>query len=278
MTPEDNVRTVKTQLNILSGGAAHGLVRALEAAFTKATGQTIGGTFGAVGAMRAKLAAGAPADVVIFTSVIVRELAAQGIVVPHSVTDLGGVETGIAIRTGDSAPEVADAESLTLALIAADEIYCPDPQQATAGIHFASVLEKPGHCVGSKVAAAHIPERRDGDDGDGGINRRPPDRLHSGHRDHRDAGGEADPIAAARLWPDDGLYGGRCRRLDQPSWRPPTVSVAVRRFQRCRPQNVWVRLTRHTLLPPLRVAACTQVSRGKKTQPTHAVSLVTLSE
>ena len=144
MTPEDNVRTVKTQLNILSGGAAHGLVRALEAAFTKATGQTIGGTFGAVGAMRAKLAAGAPADVVILTSVIVRELAAQGIVVPHSVTDRGGVETGIAIRTGDSAPEVADAESLTLALIAADEIYCPDPQQATAGIHFASVLEKLG--------------------------------------------------------------------------------------------------------------------------------------
>ena len=117
-----------TQLNILSGGAAHGLVKALERDFTTATGQTIGGTFGAVGAMRAKLAAGEPADVVILTSAIVRELAAQGIVVAASVTDLGGVETGVAIRSGDPAPNVADAEALTLALIAADEIYFPDTE------------------------------------------------------------------------------------------------------------------------------------------------------
>jgi molybdate transport system substrate-binding protein len=130
-----------SQLNILSGGAAHGLVKALEADFGKATGQSIGGTFGAVGAMRAKLAA------------IVRELAAQGIVAADSVTDLGGVETGVAIRSGDATPKVSDAESLTLALIAADEIYFPDPQQATAGIHFAAVLDKLGI---SKAVASRL--------------------------------------------------------------------------------------------------------------------------
>lgn len=140
-----------SQLHILSGGAAHGLVKALEADFAKATGQSIGGTFGAVGAMRAKLAAGEPADVVILTSAIVRELAAQGIVAADSVTDLGGVETGVAIRSGDATPKVSDAESLTLALIAADEIYFPDPQQATAGIHFAAVLDKLG--IASAVAS-----------------------------------------------------------------------------------------------------------------------------
>jgi molybdate transport system substrate-binding protein len=136
--------TDMSQLHILSGGAAHGLVKVLEAEFAKASGQAIGGTFGAVGAMRAKLAAGEPADVVILTSAIVRELAAQGIVAADSVTDLGGVETGVAIRSGDATPVVSDAESLSLALIAADEIYFPDPQQATAGIHFAAVLEKLG--------------------------------------------------------------------------------------------------------------------------------------
>jgi molybdate transport system substrate-binding protein len=141
------------QLNILSGGAAHGLVKALEADFGKATGQSIGGTFGAVGAMRAKLAAGEPTDVIILTAAIIQELAAQGIVAADSVTDLGGVETGVAIRSGDPTPKVADAESLTLALIAADEIYFPDPQQATAGIHFAAVLDKLGI---SKAVASRL--------------------------------------------------------------------------------------------------------------------------
>jgi molybdate transport system substrate-binding protein len=133
-----------SKLSILSGGAAHGLVKAVEAQFTAATAQAIDGTFGAVGAMRAKLGAGLGTDVVILTSAIVRELAAAGIVASDSVTDVGNVETAIAIRTGDPVPKVADAEQLTLALIAADAIYFPDPQQATAGIHFAGVLERLG--------------------------------------------------------------------------------------------------------------------------------------
>jgi molybdate transport system substrate-binding protein len=132
------------KLNILSGGAAHGLVNAVETQFTAASGQTIGGTFGAVGAMREKLATGDLADVVILTAAILRELAAQGVVVADTVTELGGVETAIAIRRGGAVPEVGNAEQLTLALIAADAIYFPDPKLATAGIHFAAVLEKLG--------------------------------------------------------------------------------------------------------------------------------------
>jgi molybdate transport system substrate-binding protein len=139
------------QLHILSGGAAHGLVKASERQFSAATGQTIAGQFGAVGAMRAKLSGGAPADVVILTSAIIRELAAAGVVVADSVTDLGRVETAIAIRNGDARPSVGDAEALTLALIAADEIYIPDTTQSTAGIHFAAVLQRLG--VANAVAS-----------------------------------------------------------------------------------------------------------------------------
>jgi len=53
------------RLHVLSGGAAQGVVIALAAGFRAATGYEIDGTFGAVGAMKEKLLAGTPADVLI---------------------------------------------------------------------------------------------------------------------------------------------------------------------------------------------------------------------
>jgi len=63
------------QLTLLSGGAAQGLVAALAAKFKAETGCDITGTFGAVGAMRDKLIAGAPADLLILTQALIAELA-----------------------------------------------------------------------------------------------------------------------------------------------------------------------------------------------------------
>lgn len=131
-------------LRILSGGAAQGLVEMLRPAFETATGCTIDGTFGAVGAMRARLLAGAPADLVILTRALIDDLAKDGHVAAASAADLGTVETAIAVRRGEAPPGVADADALRAALLAADEIHFPDPEQATAGIHFAKVLRDLG--------------------------------------------------------------------------------------------------------------------------------------
>ena len=54
-------------LRILSGGAAHGLVEPLRPDFEAATGCTIDGVFGAVGAMKARLLSGEPADLLILS-------------------------------------------------------------------------------------------------------------------------------------------------------------------------------------------------------------------
>jgi molybdate transport system substrate-binding protein len=50
----------------------------------------------------------------------------------------------IAVREGDSLPAVADAAELRMVLGKADEIHFPDPEQATAGIHFAKVMKALG--------------------------------------------------------------------------------------------------------------------------------------
>jgi molybdate transport system substrate-binding protein len=128
------------QLAILSGGAAQGLVQALAARFKTETGCEIAGIFGAVGAMRDKLIAGEPADLVILTSSLVAELMASGHVTAGTARDIGVVRTAVAARAADPLPSIADAEALRAALLAADEIHLPDPKLATAGIHFAKVL------------------------------------------------------------------------------------------------------------------------------------------
>jgi len=132
------------QLQILGGGAAQGLVDALKPQFKAETGCDIEGTFGAVGAMKDKLLGGAPADMLILTSALIADLARTGHVVAGSAADIGTVPTAVAIRTGDPAPSIGDADALRSALRAADGVYLPDPTLATAGIHFAKVIDALG--------------------------------------------------------------------------------------------------------------------------------------
>ena len=132
------------QLNVLSGGAAQSVVNALAGEFRAATGYELDCSFSAVDAMKAKLLAGAPADLVILTQALIAELAAGGQVLPDSCADLGRVRTGVAVRAGDALPDIGSAAALRSALLAAEAIYFPDPQKATAGIHFARVLDALG--------------------------------------------------------------------------------------------------------------------------------------
>src|SRR6185437_6474293 len=111
-------------LDILSGGAAHGLVGSLAAKFKALTGFDIGGEFGAVGAMADKLRKGAPTDIV--------------------------VETALAVRTGDPQVNAPDATALRAAFLAADAIFVPDTKTSTTGIHVAKVLAQLG--IADKVA------------------------------------------------------------------------------------------------------------------------------
>ncbi len=131
-------------LHILSGGAAQSVVNGLAGAFRAASGYELDCTFSAVGAMKAKLLSGAPADLVILTQALIAELAAGGQLLPDSCADLGRVRTGIAVRAADPLPDIASAGTLRRALLAAEGIYFPDPHKATAGIHFAGVLDRLG--------------------------------------------------------------------------------------------------------------------------------------
>jgi len=131
-------------LNILSGGAAQGLVTSLAPAFKAKTGCYISAEFGAVGVMADKLRNGVAADIIILTAALVAKLADGKLVIPSSIKDVRLVETAIAVRARDSKVAVSDAADLRKALLASDEIYVPDTKASTAGIHVAKVLAQLG--------------------------------------------------------------------------------------------------------------------------------------
>ncbi|SHL49164.1 molybdate transport system substrate-binding protein [Bradyrhizobium lablabi] len=140
-----------TNLNILSGGAAQGLVASLAPDFKEKTGFEISGEFGAVGAMADKLRKGAAADIIILTAKIIADLASENLVTRASIADIGLVETALAVRAGDPQVVAADASALRAAFLAADAIFVPDTKASTAGIHVAKVLEQLG--IADEVAA-----------------------------------------------------------------------------------------------------------------------------
>jgi len=131
-------------LFLLSGGAAAGLVNPLKAEFEAKHGCTLHGTFSAVGAMKEALLQGTPCDVVILSKALVQGLIDSGHVKAGSLRALGVVKTGIAVKHGTTQPAIATRADLQAAFRAAEGIYFPDPNLATAGIHFFKVLQTLG--------------------------------------------------------------------------------------------------------------------------------------
>ena len=132
------------QLNILSAGAAQGVVMELATQFEAETGVGIKGAFGAVGAMRDKLLAGEACDLIILTRAQIAELAVHDRVLSDTAADLGTVRTGVAVRAGEPLPAISTPDDLRAALLAAEGIYFPDAIKSTAGIHFAKVIDSLG--------------------------------------------------------------------------------------------------------------------------------------
>jgi molybdate transport system substrate-binding protein len=128
------------RLHILSGGAAQGFASATAGQ----AGVELAGTFGAVGGVLEKFLAGEACDILILTHAQVCRLTAGSRVALDFCSDLGVVRTFVAARAGDPLPDVSSPEALRHALLAADQVFFPDPQRATAGIHFAKVLEALG--------------------------------------------------------------------------------------------------------------------------------------
>jgi molybdate transport system substrate-binding protein len=131
-------------LRLLSAGAAQGLANELAPRLRAIAGAELQGTFMPAGAVREKLLAGDACDVVVTTPAMLDDFARDGRVDRSTIASIGRVHTAIAVRGGDPAPAIDTPERLGAALSSARRIFLPDPQRATAAIHFVKVLRALG--------------------------------------------------------------------------------------------------------------------------------------
>jgi molybdate transport system substrate-binding protein len=131
-------------VRILSAGAAQAVTEKIIEAFRRDTRHDVIADFGAVGAMKAKMIAGEPVDVIILTQPMIEALIGDGRVEAGSRIDLGKVGTGVAVRAGCDLPDVANVDALRARIRAASKIAFPDPAIATAGKVVMNLFDKLG--------------------------------------------------------------------------------------------------------------------------------------
>ncbi len=132
----------------MAAGAAKQAVQALAAPFEAASGHRILAQFDTVGAQRDKLLAAAPgavADVVLLSDAALAALRRAGRLQAAAPVALGQVVVALAVPSGAPLPDISSEAALRQALLAAPSIAYADPARgATAGTHFAKVLDALG--------------------------------------------------------------------------------------------------------------------------------------
>jgi molybdate transport system substrate-binding protein len=133
------------KLKVLCARSMTVAVNALADDFTRATGEDLDITFGTVGALQAKLAAGETADVVILGAPAIVKMEQAGTVVAGSRADIAKTSIGVCVREGTTPPDISTPEAFKQALLAARVIAMSDPAVGgTAGVYLVGLWQRMG--------------------------------------------------------------------------------------------------------------------------------------
>jgi molybdate transport system substrate-binding protein len=145
-------------VRILAAGAVQGAVLRLEPAIAAAGTAKLDAVFDTVGALRDRVLSGDAPDVIILSEAGMIALERAGKIAGGSAVDLGRISVALAVRKGAQAPDVASPDALKQALLSASSLAHADPARgATAGAHFARVLEQLGIAEQIKARVTVLP-------------------------------------------------------------------------------------------------------------------------
>ena len=133
-----------TELRILSGGAAKSVLLDVFPRAETAGKMTIKAEFTPVGAWMKRLDGGERPDVVVITEDVAEAAKAKGLIDPATLTEVGRVGVGVAVKTGAPRPDISTPEAVTATLRAAKSIVIVDPDRGTSGKHVAAMFERLG--------------------------------------------------------------------------------------------------------------------------------------
>ena len=149
-------------LKVLCARSMTAAVNALARDFTRATGQELDITFGTVGALQAKLAAGESADILVLGAPAIAKMEQAGEVLAGSCRDIARTSIGVAVREGAAAPDVSTADAFKQALLAARRVAFSDPAVGgSAGVHLAQLWGRMG--MADEIARKGMPQKTGGE-------------------------------------------------------------------------------------------------------------------
>jgi len=132
------------ELRILSAGAAKSVVADMIPAFEQKSGHKVVIEYSPVGPIMKRLAEGEQRDIVVLSEETMVEAAKKGWTAPATVSEVGRVGMGVAVKEGAPLPDISTTDAFKKTLLGAKSIVYIDPTRGTSGKHFASVLEKLG--------------------------------------------------------------------------------------------------------------------------------------
>src|SRR6266545_5795681 len=109
-------------IKVISAGAVRGLIAAIIADYARQTGHKFDFTVGTTGQLRAIIASGEPADLIIASGPLMEELEKTGKMTAGSRADLGRMGIGVVIREGAPAPNVSTPDAFKQTLIDARSV------------------------------------------------------------------------------------------------------------------------------------------------------------
>jgi molybdate transport system substrate-binding protein len=134
-----------TEVRILCASGMREVVSELTPRIEQTTGHRVAVSFGEAGDLRKRIQGGELVDVVVLPRVVLDQVSSDGKIVDGSIINLAQSSMGIGVRAGLPKPDIASAEGLKQALLAAKSIATTDPASGgVAGVYIANVFQRLG--------------------------------------------------------------------------------------------------------------------------------------
>jgi molybdate transport system substrate-binding protein len=146
---------MENAVRVLSTLALKGAMTSLAAAFKAQSGAAISADFAPTLNLLERLRRGETADVVILTQEGLTDLVAQGVVVPGTAVDLVRSWVGVAVKAGQSHPDISSEEAFRTVLLAARSVAYS--RLGASGIYFARLIAKLGIADQVNARATIVP-------------------------------------------------------------------------------------------------------------------------
>jgi molybdate transport system substrate-binding protein len=149
-------------LRIFSGGAPQDIFKKLTPEFERQSGHKVEFVFAVMSALRDKVAAGDPADVLVMPTNILDGYEKDGVVRPQGRAVLGLVSINAVVRAGAAKRDLSTPDKVKQAMLAARAITHATPGETPSGTHMGKLVETLGIAEAMKGKVIHRSALRGG--------------------------------------------------------------------------------------------------------------------